>query len=64
VKEPRRDDELTTRAFSKGRLSIKGALARKNHFNDFCWALKQKEWAVNIQPPFAKPEKVLEYLSW
>jgi len=22
-----------------------------------------KEWAVNIQPPMSKPEKVLEYLS-
>jgi hypothetical protein len=50
-------------AFLKGRLSLTGTLTRKKNFNNFCWELKQMKWVVNIQPPFAKPEKVLEYLS-
>jgi hypothetical protein len=33
------------------------------NFSNFTYALKQKEWVVNIQAPFGKPEKVLEYLS-
>lgn len=50
-------------AFVKGKLNLKGALKQKTHFNNFRWKLKQKEWRINIQTPFDKPEKVLEYLS-
>lgn len=50
-------------AFLNGRLSLKGQQARKGGFNNFCRDLKKMKWVVNIQPPFGKPEKVLEYLS-
>jgi len=50
-------------AFSKGSLALSGALKSKKNFDNFCWPLKQMKWGVNIQPPFGKPEKVLEYLS-
>lgn len=38
-------------------------LKAKKNFNAFMSQLYAKEWVVNIQKPFAKPEKVLEYLS-
>ncbi len=50
-------------AFLKQQLHLRGPLRQKKHFNNFLWSLKQREWVVNIQPPFGKPEKVLEYLS-
>ena len=50
-------------AFRKELLNLKGAFTRKKYFNDFLWKLKQKNWVVNIQPPFGNPKKVLEYLS-
>jgi hypothetical protein len=35
----------------------------KKNYNKFKDSLYKKEWVVNIQAPFASPEKVLEYLS-
>lgn len=50
-------------AFLKGKLILKGKFTGIRFFTNFLWELKQKKWVVNIQPPFGKPEKVLEYLS-
>lgn len=53
-------------AVSKKELVFKGNCkerAGKNSFNRFKDKLYKKEWVVNIQSPFACPEKVLEYLS-
>lgn len=58
--------DLLKRAHNKGELNFKGklsAISGKVQFENFTYALKQKEWVVNIQAPFGKPEKVLEYLS-
>jgi len=58
--------DLLKQAYSKGELEFKGALASiggKGKFTCFTDTLKRKEWVVNIQAPFGKPEKVLEYLS-
>jgi hypothetical protein len=38
-------------------------MAGKAKFNALGNMLYAKEWVVNIQAPFGKPEKVLEYLS-
>jgi hypothetical protein len=51
--------DLLIKAFNAGLLS----LARKNSFKEFVSELYKKEWVVNIQAPFGKTEKVLEYLS-
>jgi hypothetical protein len=53
-------------AYRNGELNLKGSLAclgSVGKFSHFIHNLYAKEWVVNIQPPFAKPEKVLEYLS-
>jgi hypothetical protein len=53
-------------AYSKGELEFKGNLVSiggKGKFAGFTAKLCRKEWVVNIQAPFGKPEKVLEYLS-
>lgn len=58
--------DLLKQAYDKGELVFKGqlaAIAGKSNFSNFTYALKQKEWVVNIQAPFGKPEKVLQYLS-
>jgi hypothetical protein len=58
--------DLLKQAYDKGELVFKGqlaAIAGKSNFSNFTYALKQKDWVVNIQKPFGKPEKVLEYLS-
>lgn len=57
---------LLKQAYGKGELEFKGKLASiggKRNFTNFTYKLKQKDWVVNIQAPFGKPEKVLEYLS-
>ncbi len=57
---------LLKQAYDKGELGFKGKLAPiggKKGFTNFTDILKQKDWVVNIQAPFGKPEKVLEYLS-
>lgn len=57
---------LLKQACNKGELEFKGkleSLGGKKHFTNFANTLKQKDWVVNIQAPFGKPEKVLEYLS-
>jgi hypothetical protein len=57
---------LLKRAYNKGELNFKGnlsAISGKVRFENFTYALAQKEWVVNIQAPFGKPEKVLQYLS-
>jgi hypothetical protein len=58
--------DLLMQAYDKGELEFKGQLTvikGKKDFGNFTYALKQKDWVVNIQAPFGKPEKVLEYLS-
>ena len=50
-------------ALSKGLLKLKGNFASKKYLNNLLVNLEQKEWVVNIQAPFGKPEQVLEYLS-
>ncbi len=57
---------LLKQAYGKEGLGFKGKLASiggKWDFTHFTDTLKQKDWVVNIQAPFGKPEKVLEYLS-
>jgi len=58
--------DLLKQAYQKGELVFTGqlaAIAGKSNFSNFTYALKQKEWVINIQAPFGKPEKVLQYLS-
>jgi len=53
-------------AFMAERLIFPGRLAALAHaqaFADFLQPLGDKDWVVYSQPPFAGPEKVLEYLS-
>ena len=53
-------------AFNKQELSFKGELSLiggKKNFASLVGSLYKKTWVVNIQKPFAHPEKVLEYLS-
>jgi len=55
------------KAYANNLLSFKGNLntviAGNKTFNSFIVNLRSKDWVVNIQRPFGKPEKVLEYLS-
>lgn len=58
--------DLVQQAFDKGWLCFRGdsrELAAKKKFATFKGKLYKMEWVVNIQKPFGKPEKVLEYLS-
>lgn len=58
--------ELMGHACEKGNLVFRGKCAWLNtakNFRSFINSLSQKEWVVNIQPPFGCAEKVLEYLS-
>jgi len=58
--------DLLQKAYDKSALSFKGTLlplAGKKRFNALISSLYKKSWVVNIQKPFAHPEKVLEYLS-
>jgi hypothetical protein len=58
--------DLLKKAYANEELNFKGNLALiagKAKFNTFGNMLYNKEWVVNIQAPFGKPEKVLEYLS-
>ncbi len=58
--------DLVQRAYEKGMLSFKGKLSPiggKKNFEALVSGLYKKAWVVNIQKPFAHPEKVLEYLS-
>jgi len=57
---------LLQKAYDTSELSFKGTLlplAGKKRFNALKSSLYKKEWVVNIQKPFAHPQKVLEYLS-
>ena len=58
--------DLLGKAYLGNELTFSGktiALKVKKNFNAFMSQLYGKEWVVNIQKPFARPEKVLEYLS-
>lgn len=58
--------DLLQDAYNKDELSFKGKLksiSGKNNFKALLSLLYKKDWVVNIQKPFAHPEKVLEYLS-
>jgi len=58
--------DLLQKAFDKGLLISRGdsrELTAKKKFATFKDKLYKMEWGVNIQKPFGKPEKVLEYLS-
>jgi hypothetical protein len=58
--------DLLKKAYANGELNFKGAMAPLGgtvKFYAFTANLYAKEWVVNIQAPFGKPQKVLEYLS-
>ena len=59
--------DMLQKAYSDKQITVKGSLkqniAQYATFNQLVSALYQKEWVVNIQRPFGRPEKVLEYLS-
>jgi len=58
--------DFLQKAYAMGELKFKGTLAplgAKVKWAAFCSGLYAKEWVVNIQAPFGKPQKVLEYLS-
>lgn len=58
--------DLLKQAFDKGQLVFKGdntCLSSIKKFGQFKDKLYKINWVVNIQAPFGKPEKVLEYLS-
>jgi Putative transposase/Transposase zinc-binding domain len=53
-------------AWASGKLYFPGELgllARAHAFEEFLAPLAHKDWVVYSQPPFAGPEKVLDYLS-
>ena len=58
--------DMLKKAYLNGKIKFKGklsAIAEKKQFFRFIDLLYQKNWVVNIQKPFGKPEKILEYLS-
>jgi hypothetical protein len=58
--------DLLQQAYNKGELKFTGkqySNGGKGKFSTLINRLYQKEWVVNIQAPFGKPEKILEYLS-
>jgi len=59
--------DLLQKAHKKEQLTFKGGMQNMIHghgsFSSFVSHLIKLEWVVNIQKPFGKPEKVLEYLS-
>lgn len=58
--------DLLTKAYLGNELLFSGKtipLKAKKNFTALTSQLYVKEWVVNIQKPFARPEKVLEYLS-
>ena len=58
--------DLLQSAYNNNEFSFKGKLkiiSGKNNFKILLSLLYKKNWVVNIQKPFAHPEKVLEYLS-
>lgn len=58
--------DLLKIAHKNSELSLKGKaknICGKNSFKALTRSLYKKGWVVNIQKPFAHPEKVLEYLS-
>ena len=58
--------DLLQSANNNNEFSFKGKLksiSGKNNFKALLNLLYKKDWVVNIQKPFAHPEKVLEYLS-
>ena len=58
-------DMLKT-AYKEGKLSFRGkteTISSKKAFDAYLRQHYQKAWVVNIQKPFAHPQKVLEYLS-
>ena len=58
--------DLLQNAYNNDELSFKGqskSICGKKNFNALVVSLYKKNWVVNIQKPFAHPEKVLEYLS-
>jgi len=58
--------DMLKKSYAAGKLSFTkqtGAISGKKAFGAFINRLYRKPWVVNIQKPFAHPEKVLEYLS-
>jgi len=58
--------DFLKKAYNKGELTFKGRIQSvegKKNFMVLHNALYKKAWVVNIQKPFAHPQKVLEYLS-
>ena len=58
--------DMMKQAYSQGQLQFKGSIAGmafKKNFQALLDQMYNKKWVVNIQPPFGRAEKVLEYLS-
>lgn len=58
--------DILMKQYDLSRLSFKGKtspLKAKKVFSGLISDLYQKSWVVNIQKPFASPDRVLEYLS-
>src|SRR5205807_7681569 len=54
------------KCWASGQLQFPGRLAplaQASEFDKFLIPLAEKDWVVYSQPPFAGPEKVLDYLS-
>lgn len=58
--------ELLKKAYDGGRLTFPGKLefvGISENFDKFCKCVGRKSWVINSKPPFAGPEKVVEYIS-
>ncbi len=58
--------DMLKKQYELGKLSFKGKnsqLKAKKVFTGLISQLYEKSWVVNIQKPFASPDRVLEYLS-
>ncbi len=58
--------DLLKNSYDNHELSFRGktaSLKSRKTFKVFIKSLYEREWVVNIQKPFAHPQKVLEYLS-
>ena len=58
--------DMMKKAYAQGQLQFKQSIAgmgSKKGFQALLDQMYNKKWVVNIQPPFGRAEKVLEYLS-
>jgi hypothetical protein len=58
--------KLLEKAYEKGKLTFPGKLESigiSENFKKFCKRVGKESWVINSKPPFAGPEKVVEYIS-